>query len=76
MAEALKNLQLSAKKTLVVVDEFNDNLFLSLRNLPKVESSVLIDMNTYDVVHADVLVLTENAAKVLIEESKEEVVEA
>ena len=76
VAEALKNLQLSAKKTLVVVDEFNDNLFLSLRNLPKVESSVLIDMNTYDVVHADILVLTENAAKVLIEESKEEVVEA
>lgn len=76
VADALKNLQLTDKKTLVVVDEFNDNLFLSLRNLPKVESTVLADMNTYDIVHADILVLTENAAKIFTEEVQEETVQA
>ena len=76
VAEALKNLQLADKKALLVVDEFNENLFLSLRNLPKVQTSVLVDMNTHDIVHADVLILTENAAKIFIEESQEETVEA
>jgi large subunit ribosomal protein L4 len=76
VADALKNLQLAGKKTLFVVDEFNDNLFLSLRNLPKVESSVLADMNTYNIVNADVLVLTENAAKIFTEEAEEETTEA
>jgi len=76
IAEALKNLQLTDKKTLLVVDEFDNNLFLSLRNLSKVESSVLADVNTYDIIHVDALVLTENAAKIFIEESQEETVEA
>jgi len=75
VADALKSLQLTGKKTLFVVDEFNDNLFLSLRNLPKVETSVLADMNTYDIVNADVLVLTENAAKIFTEEAQEETTE-
>jgi large subunit ribosomal protein L4 len=76
IANAFKSLQLAGKKTLFVVDEFNNNLFLSLRNLPKVESSVLADMNTYDIVNADVLVLTENAAKIFTEEAQEETTEA
>src|SRR5436190_2264699 len=71
VADALKNLKLSDKKTLLVVDEFNDNLYLSLRNLSKVTSSALADVNTYDIVHADVLVLTENAAKIFTEEAQE-----
>ena len=75
VADALKNLQLAGKKPLLVTDEFNDNLFLSLRNLESVESSVLADVNTYDIIHADVLVLTENAAKIFTEDTKEEPVE-
>lgn len=72
IADALKSLQLTNKKTLLVFDEFNDNLYLSLRNLSRVESSVLADMNVYDIVNADVLVLTENAAKIFTEEVQEE----
>jgi len=71
VADALKNLKLAGKKTLLVVDEYNDNLYLSLRNLDKVESSALADVNTYDIVRADVLVLTENAAKIFTEEAQE-----
>ncbi len=69
--DTLKNLKVADKKTLLLVNEINDNLFLSLRNLQKVQSSSLVDMNTYDIVHADVLVLTEGAAKIFSEEIEE-----
>jgi large subunit ribosomal protein L4 len=71
VTDALKSLKIYDKKTLFVVDEFNDNLFLSLRNISKVESRVLADLNTYDIVNADVLVLTENSAKIFTEEEEE-----
>ncbi|MDX1937739.1 MAG: 50S ribosomal protein L4 [Flavihumibacter sp.] len=71
VTEVLKNLNVAGKKALVITAEYNDNLYLSLRNLPAVEGSLLADMNTYDIVNADVLVLTENAAKVFTEEAVE-----
>jgi large subunit ribosomal protein L4 len=64
----LKSLNIAGKKTLVVMPEYNDNLFLSLRNVPTVEGTLLSDINTYDVVNADVMVLTEGAAKIFAEE--------
>ncbi len=60
----LKSLDFANKKTLFVFPEYNDNVYLSLRNVPKVNSALLADMNTYDIVNADVLVLSESAAKV------------
>ena len=70
VADALKNLQLGGKKTLVVVDELNDNLYLSLRNMEKVQSCALTDLNTYDIVNADALILTEGAAKIFVDETE------
>ena len=67
-SEVLKALKVAGKKTLFVLPEYNDNLYLSLRNIPKVESSIAGRMNTYDIVNADVLVLTESAAKIFSEE--------
>jgi large subunit ribosomal protein L4 len=67
-AEVLKSVNLAGKKTLVVLPDYNDNVYLSLRNMPKVQGTLLADVNTYDIVNADVLVLTENAAKVFSEE--------
>lgn len=64
----LSNLNLAGKKALVVIPDYNDNLYLSLRNLPKVVGTLLADVNTYDLVNSDVLVLTESAAKVFSEE--------
>ena len=72
-AGILKSLKLDGKKTLFVSPEFNDNLYLSLRNIISVGGSLLSDINTYDIVNANVLVLTENAAKVFSEESVEAV---
>ncbi len=68
----LKSLNIAGKKTLVVMPEYNDNLFLSLRNVPTVEGTLLSDINTYDVVNADVMVLTESAAKIFAEEVEAE----
>ncbi len=67
----LKNLGVADKKVLFVLSEYNDNAYLSLRNLPAVEGTLLSDINTYDIVNADVLVLSENAAKIFSEEVPE-----
>jgi len=64
----LKGLNLASKKMLFVYPEDNDNLFLSVRNIPRVNGSLLADINTYDLVNADVLVLTESTAKVFAED--------
>jgi large subunit ribosomal protein L4 len=68
VVDVMKVLNIAAKKTLLVVPEYNDNLYLSTRNIPNMASSLLADVNTYDIVNADVLVLTENAAKIFTEE--------
>jgi large subunit ribosomal protein L4 len=60
----LKNLNIAGKKTLFVVPEYNENVYLSLRNVPAVNGTMMSDMNTYDIVNANVLVLTESAAKI------------
>jgi large subunit ribosomal protein L4 len=75
VTDALKSLQLSGKKTLFVVDELNDNLYLSLRNIEKVQSCALTDLNTYDIVNADAVILTESAAKIFTEDAEETVAE-
>ena len=67
----LKNLDLSKKKTLVVIPEYNDNLYLSLRNVPTVSGTLLSDLNTYDIINANVLVMTESAAKIFSEDIAE-----
>ena len=64
----LRNLNIEGKKTLMVIPEYNDNLYLSLRNIPTVCGTLLSDLNTYDIIHANVLVLTESAAKIFSEE--------
>lgn len=73
-AEILKNLKVNDKKSMFVLAEPNDNVEISLRNIDTVLSVLLNDINTYDIVNADVLVLTEGAAKIFTEE--EQAVEA
>ena len=59
----LKSLNIGRKKALFVIPEYNDNMYLSLRNVAGVSGTLLSDMNTYDILNANVLVLTESAAK-------------
>jgi len=66
-AGILKSLNVGNKKALFVIPEYNDNVYLSLRNVQGVNGSVLSDMNTYDILDANVLVMTEKAAKLFTE---------
>ncbi|PUZ24838.1 50S ribosomal protein L4 [Chitinophaga parva] len=70
MLKAL-NITASAKKTLVVTPEYNDNLYLSLRNIPSVGGAMLSDINTYDIMNSNYIVFTESAAKIFTEEPVE-----
>jgi len=71
-AGILKNLKVDNRKPLFVIPEYNDNVYLSLRNIPGVNGSLLSDVNTYDIVNAGVIVLTESVAKIFSEEEKAE----
>jgi large subunit ribosomal protein L4 len=72
-ADALKSLNIAGKKVLFVLPEESDNLYLSIRNVPTVEGVLLADVNTYDIVNAEVLVLSETAAKVFADDAEVEV---
>ncbi len=71
--DTLKSLNVAGKKVLFVLPEYNDNVYLSLRNVPTVEGVLLADVNTYDIVNADILLLSETAARVFSEDVAEEV---
>ena len=59
------------KKTLFVLPEYNDTINKSIRNVPNVLGSLLSDINTYDIVNSEILVLTESAAKIFAAEEEE-----
>ncbi len=65
MLNALKG---EARKTLFVLPEHNSNVYLSSRNLRGNRTVVLSDLNTYDLMNAGMLVLTESTAKMFTEE--------
>lgn len=67
----LKNLNLVDKKMLFVSTEENKNVSLSLRNIPLIQSALLSDINTYDIMNANVLVLTESAVRIFTDEEPE-----
>ncbi|OSZ78250.1 50S ribosomal protein L4 [Chitinophagaceae bacterium IBVUCB1] len=51
------------QKSLFIMPEYDAKLYLSARNITRNKTVVLSDMNTYDLVNAQVLVFTETAAK-------------
>ena len=66
MLSVLESLKAN-RKTLVVVDELTDELVLSSRNLNNVLLLSVDEINTYDVVYADAMIITEAAVKKLEE---------
>ena len=63
--ELTKNLKVSDKKSLFVLPEANNNVYLSARNIQRNELAVAAALNTYQVLNADVMVVTENALNVI-----------
>ena len=70
--EILGNLKVADKKAMFVMPENNENVQLSIRNVPSVISVLLSDINTYDILNSEVLILTESAAKIFAEDEKAE----
>jgi len=62
-----KNLKVDDKKVLLLLPEANKNVYLSARNLQKAEVMEARLVNTYKVLNADVLVVTENSLKAIDE---------
>ena len=61
----LNGLSLSGEKTLLVLPEQNKNVYLSSRNVPKAKVVTVNDVNTYELLHADKLVLCEDSVSML-----------
>lgn len=64
----LEALKMDNKKTLFVYESLQRGLWLSMRNIPSVLGVSLPDINTYDVLNSEYIIMTESAAKVFSEE--------
>ena len=60
-----KALNVENKKVLLILPEGNANLQLSCRNIPSVKPILAQNVNTYEVMNANVLVMVEGAENVL-----------
>ena len=67
MVNLLTSLNIRNNKVLVVVEELNDNIVLATRNLSNVKLVTFNEVNAYDLVSADNLVITEEALQKLEE---------
>jgi large subunit ribosomal protein L4 len=60
--DIIKKLNLLDKKTLLVLNESNKNIYLSSRNLRKAKVVSVYDLNTYDILNAQNVIISEPAA--------------
>ena len=61
----LKNLKIEGKKVLFVLPESNKNVYLSARNIERANVAIASALNTYNVLNAETLVVTENSLKAI-----------
>lgn len=57
----INNLKIADKKVLMVLPGSNKNVYLSARNLKNAKVAIASDINTYGILDAGVMVVTENA---------------
>ena len=67
-----KNLKIDGKKLLLVLPNVNKNVYLSARNIQRVNVMTATALNTYQVMNANVMVVTENALSLVGYKSKTE----
>jgi large subunit ribosomal protein L4 len=63
----LNNLKLNTEKTLMVIPDYNDNIYRSSRNLPKAKVMTARDLNTYEILAANKLILVDTSVSVIEE---------
>jgi large subunit ribosomal protein L4 len=62
-----KNLQVEGKKILMVLPDNNNNIYLSSRNVEKAKVITVNELNTYDIVNAQNLILIEGVESLINE---------
>ena len=68
MVSVLTNLKLNGVKVLFVLAGDNVNVHLSGRNIPRTQVVRAQDLNTYDILHADQLVILKDAVQTINEQ--------
>lgn len=63
----LKNLGITGKRTLMVVADKDNNIYLSGRNIPKTEIMQINNLNTYAIMKANFLLFSESSIKAMNE---------
>lgn len=58
---------INAPKALIVTDQKNENVIRSSNNIPKVQTTTVNNLNVYDMLYYDTLVLTKDALKAIQE---------
>lgn len=61
----MNNLKINSRKTLIVTAKNDQNIHLSSRNLKGFKVAEAINLNTYDLLNAETLLLTEESLKTL-----------
>ncbi|PWJ57725.1 large subunit ribosomal protein L4 [Dyadobacter jejuensis] len=61
----LNALSLSNTKTLLILPAVDSNIYLSSRNVPKAKVTTVDSVNTYDLMNADRLLISESALSIL-----------
>ena len=67
MVNVLKTFKIDTNKVLVVINELDDNICLAARNLANVKVVVPEEVNSFDLVSADNMIITSDALKKLEE---------
>ena len=65
MVNIAKNLKVDGKKLLFVLSDANKNVYLSARNLQRADVIEATKVNTYKILDADVLVITEKSLEAI-----------
>jgi large subunit ribosomal protein L4 len=69
--DIMTKLKVADKKAMFILPEYNDNVQKSIRNVPSMLDVLLADINTYDIINSEVLIMTESAAKIFSQEEAE-----
>ena len=63
--QLLSNFELNGKKTLLILNESNQNILLSARNLKKTNITTSTNLNTYQIMNAGNILMVESSIKVI-----------
>lgn len=64
-SDILNNLQIRDKKSLIILNQVNKNIYLSSRNIPGTKVVTVSDLTTYDIMNCSSLVFVESSIEVL-----------